>query len=405
MNLRTIFLQFHTRRTLQILILISLLIYVPVMLRVVPESDFLIHFKFAEDFRAFKNDSHISYPLYHYSINLVTNLLNPDTAEEGIVIAYYSGFAIAILMQIATAIITLILIYRAAPIFINRRIAVIYSLTALGLVTIAPITLFHLNAQDMQAGYSYPTFYHNPTIIMLKPFAIILFILSVRVFEEQTPSNMFIIGTAAISIATVMAKPSYTIALLPGLSLVALYTWFRKKTVHWKLLIFGIIIPNIPLLLTQFLFTFARGESSLDFRPFFIAIRLSGDTFMIIATFLLSILFPLAVAVLYRKRAIRDTSIILSWVIFFIGSVYFYLLVEDGPQLYHRNFQWTTSITVFIVFLAHALFFIKHRAEAMSKSGTNLKDRIIIVIFILHSLNGVYWYLAHLLADKFYLIF
>jgi hypothetical protein len=85
--------------------------------------------------------------------------------------------------------------------------------------------------------------------------------------------------------------------------------------------------------------------------------------------YLLSILFPLSVVVLYGKRAWADSGLKFSLLAFLIGTVYTYTLGEK-LRLAAGNFLWSAYITVFLVDFFAMVFLVKQVAAVGSKRTT-----------------------------------
>ena len=135
---------------------------------------------------------------------------------------------------------------------------------SLCLLLITPLTLFTWNSHNLYFGYIGINVYHNPTSVLLKPLALILFLGTVAVFSmgdnETSPKThtsipFWLIG--ALTICCGLAKPNYIIALLPAVAIFTLF-WLRsKKKIDWPGLIGGIGLPAVALLGWQFLATYS----------------------------------------------------------------------------------------------------------------------------------------------------
>lgn len=102
-------------------------------------------------------------------------------------------------------------------------------LLTISLLLVAPITIFTWGQQRLLFGYIGINVYHNPTILLLKPLALIL---SWKICEM-----LFSVGRARdviwlfiLSMLTLQAKPSYTLILLPALVLAIGYQLSRRRS-------------------------------------------------------------------------------------------------------------------------------------------------------------------------------
>src|SRR5690606_9025712 len=80
------------------------------------------------------------------------------------------------------------------------------------------ISLLYFHDKHMYFGYVPSNVYHNPTILLLKPIALLSFYLLYKTL--QSPSNCrwsMVLIVGIITGLAILAKPSYIIVLLPAL--------------------------------------------------------------------------------------------------------------------------------------------------------------------------------------------
>ncbi|MCL4531090.1 MAG: hypothetical protein M1282_16995 [Chloroflexi bacterium] len=226
----------------------------------------------------------------------------------------------------------------------------------LGISIAAPVSLLWFKDHAFYLGYVGIVSYHNPTIILLRPLALLQFIYALRGFTLPPPSKAEIFVAILLSLLSTFAKPNFAICLLPAIALIALFKIFRKETAHLTFLIFGFIAPTAMVLAWQFLMTYRGGDSShVIFSAFGVMSTYSG---YLLPKFLLSILFPLAVAILYWKQASHNLQLILAWLVFAFGSFFTYFLAESGPRFKDGNFTWSGEIALFVLFAVSTIFFL-----------------------------------------------
>jgi hypothetical protein len=273
-------------------------------------------------------------------------------------------------------------------------------LSILALMTVAPILVFTLFTHNLHWGYwDYLaiTTYHNPTMILLRPLALLLFYLSLRAFGEKEVSMSEVIATALVVILSTLAKPNFIICLLPAVGVMIVLRLIMKRALQWKQVIFGLLAPSIMVLGWQFWFTYTHqqndtlGESHIVLAPFaFFHWNWLG------VRFLFSILFPLTVTLFYRKQALADFPIMFSWLVFLFGAFYTYFLGESGERLTHGNFVWCGQITLFILFVTAFVIFIRALHQRDEPNASRIKLYLCGSVFVLHVLSGIFWYMGHL---------
>ena len=269
------------------------------------------------------------------------------------------------------------------------------------LLIVAPISVFTSFENNLYRGYIGINTYHSPTIIVLRPFAILVFLHTMKVFNGQrkTPDGGVITAAGALTILSILVKPSYSICLLLALALFVIHRVYKKRPIDWWLLIFGIGIPSAIVLGWQYYFYFARNiEKNIIFKPFEIYKYFAGDTSWLVPKFLLSISFPLCVYIIFFQYARRNMRLNISWLAFFIGSFYSYFLVESGPEMRAANFWWSAQITLFILFLVSARFFFRRCMHVFTHAPPKqlVKVSFALSIFGLHLISGVNFYYWHL---------
>ncbi|MGD8458128.1 MAG: hypothetical protein PVF83_17260 [Anaerolineales bacterium] len=283
----------------------------------------------------------------------------------------------------------------------------ITGLFVLVLMLFAPITLFTLKSRDVYFGYISPTIYHNATYNLLKPFTLILFIISFRIFnwdinKKNKGTTFLLISLVLLSAIT---KPSYLICFLPALGIFAIHRYFLKQKVDWKLLFFGVMIPGAIILGIQYFITYIPGIELIDypgsgikFRPFYVMSHWSSWLF---PKFLLSIFFPLCVYISYYKEAKQNTELSLSWLTFFFGAFYTYMFAE-AKRPYHANFLWSGVTSLLILFITSLKFFIiqvKSKYQKFVWGKLNIKAVVNMGVLGLHFICGIPWYIDFITSN------
>ena len=254
----------------------------------------------------------------------------------------------------------------------------------LGINLAAPIGLFWFLDHQLSFGYIGIISYHNPTIILLRPLALLQFIYALRCFKAAPLSKINIAFAALISLLATFTKPNFAICLLPAIALIVLYKMVRKEVVNLRFLVFGFLIPMIFMLAWQFWMTYTGGDSShVVFSPLGV---MSGYSNYLLPKFLLSILFPLLVTVLYWKDATHNLQLIFAWLIFIFGSFFTYFIAESGPRFGDGNFTWGGEIALFVLFAVSTLFFIEVQKSSRQPRLTAQ------TLWILHVAFGVISY-------------
>jgi hypothetical protein len=273
-------------------------------------------------------------------------------------------------------------------------------------------------------GYIHVNIYHNPTYILLKLFALPVSLYALQAIApvgSQAPGERVrdVLIAATLVVLMSLAKPSYIIALLPALALVTVYRWYKGRRIDWWLLLAGIVAPALLLLVIQYMIAYAAGDSAgLAFGPFQtlftweIRYQLTPDgtpTTMVLFALLrvvLSSLFPLAVALLFFRRAFRDPYLVLAWMTYGTGLFMAFMLFESGPRMSHGNFFWSAYIALFVLMFASLRFVLdRYRYTSWAQLRQRVSWRLLIIggVFLLQALAGI-WYIVQLMAWRYPLV-
>jgi hypothetical protein len=257
---------------------------------------------------------------------------------------------------------------------------------AVGVMIAAPIPLLVFVDQHLYFGYLGITNYHNPTINLLKPLAILNFIYGVKVFQSSRHKIYEVVFAAILIALSTLDKPNLTICILPALAILAGVNYLNKKPVDWTLLSLGFFIPAGLLLGWEYFLAFNPGGGGIQLEPF-AAMRMLSDH--VISKFLISILFPAGLTIIYFRDIIKDKRMILAWLIFFFGAFYTYFLIEGGARRADGNFGWSGEISMFILFIFSTIFFLEKKIETPKFS---IFDILLAGICLLNVSSGVIYY-------------
>lgn len=370
-------------------------IFTPVTHRIF-ESDLVDHASRAILIQRYRDFGNTSYPLYHMTFLPVYNILASQTEVAANelprdIMQVATNIVIAP-TYIATAIVIFTSLIILLPWELNRRMAFLYGFLAIGLLLVGPLSVFLPNA-DLFYGYQIGNEFHSPTSQIMKPFAVILFFLVVRLFDKRALSWQFIVVLAGFSVITLFAKPSYTFVLLPAMCLLAAWYFLRNEPVQWKALILGFIVPSVAVLGLQYLYTFESRGNGIGIDPLYLVFQLGLTVPETILKHLLSIVFPLALVLVYWSTAIRDRMMTIAWTTFMVATSLSLILVETGARELHRNFNKPVAAAIFMLFIACTVFFLRQIARSREEQG-RLDWRVYVcgALWIAHLLNGIFFY-------------
>lgn len=290
----------------------------------------------------------------------------------------------ALVVNLVSVLATIVILYYFLR---NKLSALLSGALSIGLLLVGPLAAFYpFDHLWYLGGYIWPNIYHNPTFLLLRPFAILQFYFAYEAIRGKKAAWPAIILAALVSLASAFAKPNYIICLLPALGIIALIRLLRKEAIDWKQLILGIGVPSVAILVWQYLLAFyTNSDSQIVFSPFSVMALYSQN---LLPKFFLSIVFPLIVTILYWKDAIKDPRIQLGWLSFAFGAICTYFIADAGILYPQGTFVFSGEITLFILFVS-CIFFL---AERKLPEKSTVSRFVILAAGFLHLLSGIFYY-------------
>lgn len=337
----------------------------------------------------------------HFLFHLLTVILHstlgflnlPTDEITGVnqVITYDWGFSALIVMIVVYVGIVLILFYHFKNIFKNNDN--LAYLVAFGLSISTPIFLLAPIDNLYFLGYVSPsTIYIIPTQVISKLTVLPLLLWSPRYFTQNSENVKRLIAVFLMVILCGLAKPNGLLAMLPSLGIISLINLIKGRYINWFFI--GIILlASLIVLSWQYYFKFYDDsspiyKSSIILTEPFEVWRYYSDYLFI--KIILSILFPLYVAIFFWKTVKDDFLFSYGWLLFFIGLIFSGFFGESQPYTYAGNFCWTGLIACFMLFVATASVFF---SKCMDVYPENKKKFIVgVVVFGSHIVCGLFFY-------------
>jgi hypothetical protein len=238
------------------------------------------------------------------------------------------------------------------------------------------------NYQSVYLGQIAPTIWHNATTILAMPAVILLFRASLRCLKEPNFKNAAVM--AGFGVLSTLIKPSYTIAWLP-----IFVPWFCLRAHfgsgmslrHLARQVAILVGPIAIVLFVQGLLVARLVNSSVIVAPFGVWSLYSPHP---VFSSLLSLAFPLAVAILYRDCLVRDAGLQFAWPVFGVALLQFALLAEGGDRFGAGNFFWGAYMALYTLFLSSA--------SVLMRQPKSRRALPALVVLALHFASGLYFY-------------
>lgn len=264
-----------------------------------------------------------------------------------------------------------------------------------GVMFVGPLYFPWIN-QTYYLGTWTPNPWHNPTNIMVKPFAVLSIILILDILEEGKADWKKHIALMITLFLSVIAKPSFLQGIAPALALyiVVEAITIRRLLLHKYLLLATCFVPAVCYMLAQIWLTF-YGENRLNEGVGIDFLRIEEKYVDNVGVALIAgIAFPLFVIVsaimIQKKKVLKNPRFLLMVCYLCSGWGELAFLFEKGKgREGDANFAWGYMLALFVAFVLAGTEFVeiidsncKYR-DAVKKIGS--------ILFSSHLLFGI-WY-------------
>lgn len=363
--------------------------FTPILRRMTDTGDFPAHVRFAQ---GIAESGRITIPHFGYEAAVIgTRALTPGG----------NWFTAALIVSLAGQLLTAVILAR----WIDRALAgqsravrlAASALLPLALLTVQPVMALTPSARDpWLIGYFPPNQYHNPTTLLSKPLALALFGAGLVAATGLPPVAAGAVTGLAASIALVVAsglvKPSFLMAFLPAVGLLALAYW---RTARWRLVWLGLALPAVVLLAGQFALRYIAQQDDgvhIVFDPLMVIGLFTPTDWVSLSTRLAaSVLFPLAVTILFVREASHDRELVLAWLTLAVGVAWGYLMAESGGKASAGDFLWSGQLAVFLLFAVSSTFLLRAVGSNGRALGVSVLARsgVCAAVLLWHVASGV----------------
>ncbi|WP_022756290.1 hypothetical protein [Butyrivibrio fibrisolvens] len=368
-------------------------------------SDFNAHIKYAESlpnmFRlglgAFlhgENERQLSYPVWHIIFYAVDSILNWISST---IVSLGNEWHIKVLAVAIENMFLLLFTYILYFKYMYKKLEnykfKAFSLSFLAglLIFIGPIYLPILNHYYL--GQFTANVWHNPTTIVVKPLAFIVFQLFCEIFEKKEIQSLkrYLLfgGLLAFSI---FLKPSFIQCFLPAVVIICLVDFFfvtRTNLLKYICIAISVIPAGILTIIM------GRNSTSgfvIKINPFFVWSQYSNNCVM---SLLVSIAFPLTMFwLLYHLYSIKkkiNCRIVLAWICFVVALLQFILFdqVENGQSQLFGDFLWAVYISVGFINIESLVVLVDS-----FKDGSTIRNIIPMSFFSIQAYCGIAYFMG-----------
>lgn len=279
-------------------------------------------------------------------------------------------------------------------------------LAAFGLSFVMPFFIPGLSPVTFYFGQCSPVVWHNPTNMIVKPFALTAFLMITEIIDRirqgsGVPREKYLKLSCLIFIS-VFAKPSFFQGIVPALGFYILIRLLRNqfRNVRDYLFLCLCFVPAFLVIISQYLIAFFYGKDSSGIGIGWLEVAKVFYPHPA-AMLILALLFPLCYILFNLRYAMKSTEIRFSLLYVLCSWLEFALLYERGDRKFHGNFEWTLFLAYAAIWLVTSMLFFQS-PRAMDDKGRmeKVKNSILMLIWLLHLFFGIIFLWKFFAADE-----
>lgn len=291
-------------------------------------------------------------------------------------------------------------------------------------LTAGPLYLRFYNS-SYYLGQGSPNPWHNPTSTAVRPFMILITILTadywaldktaaVRMGKRAVKkTTLYQLALMVLLFLSTITKPSFLMVYLPACGLIALARLIAGKGKNFVSLLIQHLyfIPSLLVFLWQYLKIYIlgggvasqAGETGIAIDFFKVAGMYAPS---VLFSLILKMAFPFLVILLWRKVIFKDRLFQLTFLQFIMGLLITWTFVETGKRASHGNFGWGNILASSMLWIFCVVFYVREltqNREAIGKSvGLKIKFGVPGAVLLWHFLAGAayYWQVLHNMSGQ-----
>jgi hypothetical protein len=300
--------------------------------------------------------------------------------------------AVSVLLLLVAVALKALVAYYVAWRWSRRQIVAV---ATSALVVVAMPLVNPARSHDIYLGQVTANVWHNSTQILALPLGICAFVAGCALLRQPSLQRALLLAVTA-SLST-MAKPNYTLALIPVLFVLLFWRTLRDGTMPWArrvVLALVAFVPPVALLGMQYVLTFGDEglrKTSLVLSPMTVWDAYSASP---LVSIVLSLAGPAVALVALPREYRRTPEMALSWFCLLLAVLQLALMAErfeDGTLSLEGNFFWGSYSAVAMVFLTSAIALGRawHRPSVGRVRQWFLY--LAFVLLALHVASGLYY--------------
>ena len=333
-------------------------------------------------------DYYMPHPLWHLGTYYTSQLFAVDIYHGA---AVFTAFLVTLYA---------VIIYKVAQnLDENRDNEAKWFLISFISLMIGPFFLMSFSPQ-IYIGQGSPSVWHNVTLLMVQPLALLSVFFSVRFFASNRLN--YSIWALLATISSIFAKPNYILVFLPSLVIyMLLKKYFDKRQLKFALVT---ILLSVAALAYQFMNQFSgEGNESVIFD--FLGVW-SLYTPNIAVSILLALGLPFLITLLNYQSVKNNEYIKFSWLLVFFSMILFACFAQDGRHYSDGNFSWSWNISLSLIYIFTIIEYFKRYYDMLPLIRYSLLAIMLYQVyvgwyFLIGMFNGVN-YLAKITQFPFF---
>jgi hypothetical protein len=269
-------------------------------------------------------------------------------------------------------------------------------LSTVGLFIVCAIYVPVFN-KNIYLGQGSPNVWHNPTLIILKPFSFLLTYLTICALDLREKKEYWL-WICVLLFLTMIFKPVFWLVYIPALFIYITLTQTKNLKVY--LLATVAILPCCILALYQYHLMQigfdkqSDGGSGVIISVFGVLHLYTPNVFI---SLLLAIGFPLAMAIFRFKAVFANKYLQFIWIMLVVGWIQMAFLAERGHHFGDGNFFWGYIIILHLLFVFSFIEYFKWLF--VEKIGKNFVIRIeqigVSLLLFAHFVSGIIYLISN----------
>ena len=273
--------------------------------------------------------------MWHVSTYYVAKLFNVNLATGAVV---FSAFLITIYA---------VMIYQIAKnIDDSEENEVIWYLTTIVALAIGPFFWPEFYSR-IYMGAGSPSVWHNVTLLIVKPFALMSVFLTIKFF--LTKRTVFFVWAILVTVISIFAKPNYIIVFLPSLlAYIILKRYFDKRQLVFALTVVALSVASLAY---QYINQYGSGSSDSSAIVFDFLGVWSIYTPSVYVSITMALGLPFLISLFNYSSVKKNEYIKFTWLLVIFSTILFACFAESGERYADGNFSWSWMISLSLIYV------------------------------------------------------